>query len=343
MGGLYFKVRPIDAEVAVSGVMVKRTSIFFGTTLFENLLPKTYYVKIEKEGFSPWQKNLEVTEQIVTEAKNIVLIPLNPDFSEIASNTEDFWFSADEKNLIYTKIGVKKIVWTADISNIKILTATTTAEKLAAAEPEIPKTIATSSLAYERLSDSIVWLSKDGFLYSSGIDGKTSEKISKEKLTVKPKAAYIIGAADLSKIFLRENTILYYLDPNTKNFLKISDTAKGLKFSPDNKKIVFYGNNEIWLYFLEREQGQPQRQEKEKLFLMKFSEKIGDIFWLTNHYLVFNVGGEIKVSEIDDRDRINMVDLAVFDNPKIFFNQLDKKLYVLSKGNLIVSSIPLLR
>ncbi|GAI49198.1 unnamed protein product, partial [marine sediment metagenome] len=45
----------------------------------------------------------------------------------------------------------------------------------------------------------------------------------------------------------------------------------------------------------------------------------------------------IKIAEIDDRDRINVVDIAEFENPKIFWNKNDKKLYVLSEENLYVS------
>jgi hypothetical protein len=39
--------------------------------------------------------------------------------------------------------------------------------------------------------------------------------------------------------------------------------------------------------------------------------------------------------EIDERDKINIYDLAEFKEPKIFFN--DKKLYLLSEENLYAS------
>jgi len=64
------------------------------------------------------------------------------------------------------------------------------------------------------------------------------------------------------------------------------------------------------------------------LFLTRFSEKIGRIFWLTNDYLIFNVGDKIKIAEIDSRDQLNVIDLAEFNSPQIFWSQKDGKLYV---------------
>jgi hypothetical protein len=102
--------------------------------------------------------------------------------------------------------------------------------------------------------------------------------------------------------------------------------------SSDKKKVVDSSNYEIWVLFPE---------EKEEVFITRFSKKIGNVFWLTDHYLIFNVGDKIKIAEIDDRDKINMIDLAEFKNPEIFWDKKSKKLYVLSEGNLYQSE-PLL-
>ena len=82
---------------------------------------------------------------------------------------------------------------------------------------------------------------------------------------------------------------------------------------------------------------QPQRHVGEKVFLTRFSEKIDEVFWYTNHYLVFNVGNRIKIVEIDDRDKINIVDFTEFKEPKTFWNQSNKKLYILSEEILYTS------
>ena len=82
---------------------------------------------------------------------------------------------------------------------------------------------------------------------------------------------------------------------------------------------------------------QEEKKVGEEIFLTRFSEKIGEVFWLTSHYLIFNTGSKIKIAEIDDRDKINIVDLVEFPDPKIFWNQNNKKLYILSEKNLYTS------
>lgn len=192
-GGLYFKVSPRSAQVYVNGNLKDTTSIFTNSALVENLLPKTYYVEIKKDGYYSWQKTLTVTERQVAEAKNITLFPQNISF------------------------------------------ATTTLP--------IPKIIASAT-------------------------------------------------------------------------------------SSDNQKIVEADDHEIWIYF---------PKEEKKIFLDRFSENIGKVFWLNDDYLIFNVGNKTKVAEIDDRDRLNVIDIAEFKNPEIFWDSENGKLYVLSDKILYIS------
>ena len=193
-GGLYFRVLPARTDVYLNAKFKDKTAFFGNSLLIENLLPKTYLVEIKKQGYHTWQKNLEVKEAQVTEAKNIILFPEKPDFTLISQS--------------------------------------------------LPK---------------------------------------------------------------------------------IAESAT----SSDKKKVIERPNDyEIWVFFLE---------EEERIFLTRFSEKIGHIFWLTDDYLIFNVGDKIKIAEIDSRDTLNIIDLAEFNNPEIFWSQKDKKLYVLSQGNRYLS------
>lgn len=191
-GTFYFKVFPRSTEIYLDGKFKKKTSMLTGSVLIENLLPKKYDIEIKKEGFHPWQKSLEVKERRVTEAKNIILFPKNPDFI-VAS--------------------------------------------------QMPETEMTAT-------------------------------------------------------------------------------------SSDKKKVVEFNNYEIWIYLLK------DREEKEEVFLTRFSEKIDKVFWLNDYYLIFNVSDKIKITEIDDRDKLNVIDLAKFGNPEIFWDKINKNLYILSEEKL---------
>jgi len=75
-----------------------------------------------------------------------------------------------------------------------------------------------------------------------------------------------------------------------------------------------------------------------KIFLNRFSEIIGDCFWLNYNYLVFNIENQIKISETDTRDKINIFLIKELKNPKIFYNNSLDNLYIFSENNLFFSS-----
>lgn len=90
-GGLYLKSFPKKAEVYLNDKLKKKETPAF----IKRLLPKEYQVKITKQGFHPWQKKLRVESKLVTEARNILLIPLNPEI-EIVNEKLPVDFSLKE-------------------------------------------------------------------------------------------------------------------------------------------------------------------------------------------------------------------------------------------------------
>lgn len=72
-GGFYFKAMPKQAEIYLNGELKGKTPL-----LVKRILPGEYYVSIQKTGYYPWQKNLRIKSQLVTEARNILLIPEQP-------------------------------------------------------------------------------------------------------------------------------------------------------------------------------------------------------------------------------------------------------------------------
>ncbi len=201
----------------------------------------------------------------------------------------------------------------------------------------------------------IIWLKKDGFLYKSDLSGKILEAINLKPLSIKQNSEYKLIFKNLSKIFLKENNTLYYLDQKSKQFKEIFKHLQFLKFSPDVRKVVLTNHNEIWLFFLESQYEQPQEKIQNKVFLTRFSEKIDQIFWLNNYYLIFKIkasslhqnsnNSKIKIIETDARDRINIVNFPIFnlkenkEITKIFFSQIQKKLYILASKNLYISDL----
>ncbi|MBI2042305.1 MAG: PEGA domain-containing protein [Candidatus Nealsonbacteria bacterium] len=137
-------------------------------------------------------------------------------------------------------------------------------------------------------------------------------------------------------------TILAGTQLNNNAQVEIPETLidfdfSGFEISPDKKRALYFTEHEVIVLFLETQYDLGQSQGN-KIFLTRFSEKIGKAVWLNNYYILFNVGNGLKITEIDNRDRLNMIDLFEYKNPEIYWDRNAKNLYLLSEGNLYKAS-----
>lgn len=181
-----------------------------------------------------------------------------------------------------------------------------------------------------REDGTIFWLSTEGFIFRNG-----------QRLRIVPFPLMEIGEYDFflpnrSEIVIRENGTFYFLSDNS-SFQEMFRSPRKPITSPDQRKVAYFDNHEIQILYLDDITDQPIKQYGESSFLTRFSGEIGNVYWLTNHYLIFNVGDEIKIMEIDDRDHINIVDLTSLTDPIIHFERSNNRLYILSDSNLFVS------
>ncbi|KPJ55462.1 hypothetical protein AMJ49_07100 [Parcubacteria bacterium DG_74_2] len=120
-GGLFLKVLPKNADVFLDGRLKEKTSFFFGSVYINNLLPKKYNIRVEKEDYSVWEKNLEVKEKEVVEAKNITLIPKNLELQILSKEIEDFWILSEKEVILKepAKDTVDENEWALKIFNLE--------------------------------------------------------------------------------------------------------------------------------------------------------------------------------------------------------------------------------
>lgn len=291
--------------------------------------------------FSPDSKRILLKVGFKEEEKYFILdmekIPpdlISLDF--LGADIENISFNPQvPKKIFFTKLSEKKIKENKISKNSELFEANWEAK-------EISQTILGNLITYDIFGGNIFLISNEGFLFRTDLSGKRQEQLSFLPFPIKEEINYQL-LVSFPKILLKEDNNLYFFDQDLGNFKELSLPVNNFSLSPDLKKIVYFNNYEIWILFLEEKLGQPQKKVGEEIFLTRFSEKIGEVFWLTSHYLIFNTGNKIKIAEIDDRDRINIVDLfsikgqVKFENSKIFWNKNEKKLYILSEENLFVS------
>lgn len=108
-GGFYFQSVPKRASVFINGKLQEEKT----PLLLKRVIPQYYQIKVEKEGYSSWEKNLKVDPKIVTAAKDILLIPLRSELKLVDENLpKDFSLAdslADEdktKSVFYFENGI---------------------------------------------------------------------------------------------------------------------------------------------------------------------------------------------------------------------------------------------
>lgn len=302
-GAIYIKARPKNVAIYLDGKLIKKTDPFFGAIYIDDLLPHKYKIQVQKDGYYEWIKQLEVEERQVTEIKHILLIPKDLTFDSLGNNIETFLISEDRKKLILKENEEGKE------PSLKLL--------------NLQSNIKT--LLQEKLSNGTNTTSISDELFNQLINTNVS-------------STTLISQVENNNIyrFDPKEKILYL--PNESGVLeKIADGIKGVDLAPSLKKIAYFSNSEIWVLFLSKESGQQGYQKNEKVLIGRFSESINEVFWLTNDYLIFTAGNKIKIAETDTRDKINIVDVAQFQQPKIFFSREFNSLYVLSEKNLFVA------
>jgi len=358
-GGVFIKAIPKEVEVSIDGKIKKRTDSFFGSLLIDNLLPKKYKVRVTKEGYFPWEKELEVEEEKVTEVKNLILFPENLNFYQILSDIDQFWILPNGKELILKEKNEEQWVLKSYSLEKKIKSYLLSEEdfkketeflglnfnenseqieiqlkieeeiknfllNLKKIPPQIrekeEEIIPENVICFKKIEESEYFFENSGYLLKNG------RRLNNEPFS-------LIGDCRLrifnDWVFLETQGALYFL--KDAQFEKIFENLKGIEPSPGSKKLAIFSDYEIWLF----ENGKND-------FLNRFSEKIDKVYWFNEDYLILIFQNKIKLLETDKRDKINVYELKELPGEDLSFSFQTKKIYFKKDGKLFETD-PLLR
>ena len=129
------------------------------------------------------------------------------------------------------------------------------------------------------------------------------------------------GNAAIDRLIIYDDNRIAFIDKNQDLFVynegehdtyfkKLGDGALGMHFSDDGKKLLFWNENEISVYFLRDWTVQPVRSEDSLATITRYSEPITNVQWFKDYeHIIFNTGKWAKIIELDDRDHRNCLDL----------------------------------
>ena len=205
-----------------------------------------------------------------------------------------------------------------------------------------PKILLENIISFTINNNNIYYLDSSGFTFKTDFSFSNTEKINDSNISLNKEAKYNIYVFN-SFIFLKENDVLYLLNNEKKDFEKYFEPVKNIIVSYDYKKLLLFNDSEIWIIYLEDKNDQPYKKKGDKVFITRLSQKIENASWISSSYIIFNSENEIKIAETDDRDKINIFDISKndkdikYNNPKVIFNNFDKKLYILNEKTLYQS------
>jgi len=327
-GGIYIKSLPAPDGVVIGSKISEKPTPFANDVFVQGLLPGKYTVLVKKGGYYDYFKTISVSATEVTKLENIILFKKDIKFEIINDprqspfeNVEKFIFK--NNNLYYSD--------SPENTNLTRVQKTTPVIK--------------NLIAFSLQNSNILWLGTDGFIYKINPKNLSEKplKITNKPLEIEKNGKYKI-IADKKNILVNDNGKLLILNSLTKNLETFYQEVNDAKLSPDGKNVVYYDDKNLYITSLS---SYPETKDKAHL-LYKTTEKIIDCGWLNNNYIVLATENKIIICETDYRENINFITLpqtviispqekVEIRNPKIYFNQKEGRLYILTGEKLLVS------
>lgn len=186
--------------------------------------------------------------------------------------------------------------------------------------------LASSGLYYFQLPEGIVYQTN-----TDATDSPTQITFSAPSRMEDPNYQIIVYDKDRI-VFLNPSHQLYVFNQGEEKdyFEQLSTNALGSQFSDDGKKLLYWNDHEVNVYFARKWDVQPVRAENEILPITRYSDPISNIQWSRDYeHVIFSVGKQVKFIETDQRDHRNLMDLFKLnsDHVQITNNNSDGLIY----------------
>jgi hypothetical protein len=221
---------------------------------------------------------------------------------------------------------------------------------------ETPLFVKENVSAYDISGNNIYYLSNDnGIIYRIPTDRPDAEpvQITTAPIDINFSDAYSLVAYDDSRLAIREHSsgklfVYNKLSADEIIFKALAENGvKGAQFSDDGKKLLFFTDNEIAVYFTSAWETQPVREKNTSMQVARFSNAIKNIQWAKDYeHILFTVNGTAKIIELDNRDRRSIEQIVSFPSPiaqALSRLESNRVYFILATGELYFIEFPTLQ
>lgn len=198
-----------------------------------------------------------------------------------------------------------------------------------------PILVAENILGYDFYTDHIVVLrSENHILYQYTLDINSSPiQITTTSLSENDNNPHRLIVYDDRKIALinsQKDLLIHNTFNNNTYTKKIASSIEGAQFSDDGKKLLFWNKHEVFVYFTEEWETQPQRLEDTILQIARFFDPISNVQWSKDYeHILFSQKQEIKVLALDMRGGQEgfVLKTVTTKDPLVFMSARDDRIY----------------
>ncbi len=221
------------------------------------------------------------------------------------------------------KTAIRSPRWDATTKDFLFFLDGTTLYRYDTSSPETaPKLVMENVAGYDLSGNKLYYLSSaNGVVYQ--ISGNGSVDTPKQ---ITPAPIALGSITDRSSLIVYDDTRLSIIKEDTgtlytynkrieSNPLKVLGTGvKSLQYSDDGKKLLYFTDSEITVYFNQNWEAQPFRAADSIIQIARFSSPIMNVQWAEDYeHVIFSLGKNIKMIELDNRDRRGLADLLSLD------------------------------
>lgn len=221
--------------------------------------------------------------------------------------------------------------WDGTDSDAVLLLAETTLYRLTLEGSRVPTVLATQVQAYD-VSGGYIYLAKGPALSvyrmraSSRLETETPVVTNWPDTPVSPLSLVVYDDDRLALLERAGSRRLFVYNKGTKkdpHFQKLGDQVSDIAFSNDGKKLLFFGRNEMSVYFALAWEVQPAREEGSVVQVARFSDGVQHVGWTEDYeHLLFSQNETVKLVELDHRDRRVLSDLVILPRPPLAITPL---------------------
>ncbi|MDP3772235.1 MAG: PEGA domain-containing protein [bacterium] len=306
-GGIFISATIPNVAVFLDGTLVKETSFLAGAVFLTKIPPGIHLVRVEKKGYLPWSKTVTVQPQVVTEFRNVLLIPgtilMTPATpAQIKLITAIRALPAPP----ITRVSSNNVI-THDVEPKQPTFRLNASRTLLQEGAGTPKTIAKNIHSFGTRDGVALFIDQNGFLDRYDQTDGMTHILGRPGFFLDAQPARFFYAPGGQTVILDSAGGMFLLD-TADTITSVTGEVRDLSFSPNGTKALIVKDDRIEIFWLTNHTRQPFQKPGSRDTFDPLADPIKQAQWYyadTDHVFI-RTSAEVLMSELDARGGRNM-------------------------------------